>query len=349
MGYALDLLRKGGAGGTWMTIEGLLHEMRNYFPANSNLELLETIYLKRLRPLSAGRSVSSERPSRSLILTALPVERDAVVRRLTNIENERHPTGIEYQIGTFRSLTVCVAQIAPGNTSAALETERAISFFQPNLALFVGIAGGVKDVTLGDVVAATKVYGYEAGADRDHFQPRPDVGLSSYPLIKEAETIARNGHWIANVVETKQGASPHVFVGPIAAGAKVVKSTRGAVAKLLKENYGDSLAVEMEGEGFLRLAYTNKVDAIVIRGISDFLDGKDVADSSGWQAIASERAAAFAFEILASVANQTVEDVATRASFNSDGVVTKRPRYYKFLGSATRPGPPFVSSRPRLY
>ena len=51
-GYALDLLRKGGAGGT-MTIEGLLHEMRKDFPANSNLEILEIIYLKRLRPLSA--------------------------------------------------------------------------------------------------------------------------------------------------------------------------------------------------------------------------------------------------------------------------------------------------------
>jgi hypothetical protein len=49
--YALDLLRKGGAGGT-MTIEGLLHEMRKDFPGNSNLELLETIYLEKLRPLS---------------------------------------------------------------------------------------------------------------------------------------------------------------------------------------------------------------------------------------------------------------------------------------------------------
>ena len=47
--YALDLLRKGGAGGT-MTIEGLLHEMRKDFPGNSNLELLETIYLRKLRP-----------------------------------------------------------------------------------------------------------------------------------------------------------------------------------------------------------------------------------------------------------------------------------------------------------
>lgn len=47
-GYGLDLLRKGGAGGT-MTVEGLLHEMRKDFRANSDLTLLENIYLKQFR------------------------------------------------------------------------------------------------------------------------------------------------------------------------------------------------------------------------------------------------------------------------------------------------------------
>jgi len=45
--HALNLLRNGGAGGS-MTVEGLLHEMRKDFRGNSDLELLETIYLKRL-------------------------------------------------------------------------------------------------------------------------------------------------------------------------------------------------------------------------------------------------------------------------------------------------------------
>jgi hypothetical protein len=47
-GHALDLLRKGGAGGT-MTVEGLLHEMRKDFQANSDLKLLENIFLKHFR------------------------------------------------------------------------------------------------------------------------------------------------------------------------------------------------------------------------------------------------------------------------------------------------------------
>jgi adenosylhomocysteine nucleosidase len=106
---------------------------------------------------------------------------------------------------------------------------------------------------------------------------------------------------------------PRAFVGPIAAGAKVIKSSCGAVAALLRENYGDALAVEMEGEGFMRAAYANKVDSMVVRGVSDLLDGKGEADSSGSQEVASDHAAAFAFELLKCLASQTIADLATKA------------------------------------
>ena len=194
-----------------------------------------------------------------------------------------------------------------------METERAIAYFDPDIALFVGIAGGIKDVKLGDVVAATKVYGYEGGADREHFQPRPDVGMSSYPLVQEAQVVARQEKWLARAHRDKSGTMPRAFVGPIAAGAKVIKSSRGSVAALIRESYGDTLAVEMEGEGFMRAAYTNKVDSMVVRGVSDLLDGKADADSRGSQDVASDHAAAFAFELLARLASQTIVEVATKA------------------------------------
>jgi nucleoside phosphorylase len=255
----------------------------------------------------------SDLPSRALILTALPAEHEAAVRHLANTREERHETGTQYEVGSFLSWKVCVGQIAPGNSSAALETERAIAYFDPDIALFVGIAGGIKDVKLGDVVAATKVYGYEGGADREHFQPRPDVGTSSYPLIQEAQIVARQEKWLARRHRDTSSAIPRAFVGPIAAGAKVIKSSRGSVATLIRESYGDTLAVEMEGEGFMRAAYTNRVDGMVIRGISDLLDGKAEADSRGSQEVASDHAAAFAFELLARLGSQSIADVAKKA------------------------------------
>ena len=251
-------------------------------------------------------------PTKALIITALPVERKAVVRHLTNARQERHSTGTEYLIGNFLSWQVCVVQVPPGNSSAALETERAMRYFDPDLAVFVGIAGGVKDVRLGDVVAATKVYGYEGGADGEHFQPRPEAFLASYPLAREAQTIARGHEWRSRIHGTTSIPTPRVFLGPIAAGAKVIKSSQGAVAALLRETYGDTLAVEMEGEGFMRAAYSNQVDSIVIRGISDLLEGKAEADKSGSQEVASDHASAFALELLSRLGRESVITVALR-------------------------------------
>lgn len=237
-----------------------------------------------------------------VILTALPEEFLAVENHLVDRYEVQHLDGTVYECGRFKSdgsvWTVAIVETGQGNVNAADETQRAIAYFNPDLVLFVGVAGGRKDVVIGDVVAAEKVYNYESGQDEDIFQPRPEAGRSSYPLEQRARAVARD--WLRRKREPGNESLPRAFVGAIAAGESVVASTNSGTAKLLERNYGDALAVEKEGYGFLAAARRSRgVSAIVIRGISDLLDNKEQADKSGSQELAARHACEFAFELLA--------------------------------------------------
>jgi nucleoside phosphorylase len=92
--------------------------------------------------------------------------------------------------------------------------------------------------------------------------------------------------------------------------SRSVASTRSATAKFLKKQYGDALAVEMEGRGFLEAVHINSVVGTVIRGISDRLSGKAFSDKAGWQQKAADAASAVAFEMLATLAPCPTTEVA---------------------------------------
>jgi nucleoside phosphorylase len=241
-------------------------------------------------------------PFRAVILTALPEEYYAVKAHLTNISERTHDQGTVYQIGDFLTSSdsiwkVCLAEIGAGNPSAAQETERALSFFTPKVAMFVGVAGGLKDVSIGDVVVATKVYAYESGKAEDTFLTRPEVLNSAYDLEQRARAEARSEEW------TKRNAhssGSRVYVGPIASGEKVVASRDSTFYTFVRAHYGDALAVEMEGWGFLEAVRSHPdVHALIVRGISDLIDGKSEADAQGSQRWAARNASAFALEVLA--------------------------------------------------
>ena len=238
----------------------------------------------------------------AVILTALPVEYEAV-RAHVNECQEKEYKGTLYEQGIFSTQggfwEIGIAQIGAGNTTAAFEIERAIVHFQPQVVLFVGVAGGLKDVRIGDVVVATKVYGYETGkAASEGFLPRADVGESSYRLLQRAQAEARKPDWRLRIRETAN-TTPRVFVGPIASGEKVIAASRSELARFLQGMYSDALAVEMEARGFLKAVHANEhIQALIIRGISDLLDGKSQADASGSQEIAARYASAFAFQVL---------------------------------------------------
>lgn len=235
-----------------------------------------------------------------LIVTALELEFQAVKSHLKEITPVKHPdTGSTYEEGIYQSdeskFSILLVESGAGNVRAADETGRAIQFFKPQYVFFVGVAGGIKDVKLGDVVASTKVIGYEMGKDDVTYKPRLDSVPSSYILEQIAKQVKRDGKWGLN---SKVENNPAAFVNPIAAGEKVVASNRSVSYNYLKQYCSDAVAVDMEGNGFLIASRPYNVHAIEVRGISDLIEKKEEADASGSQPVAAANAAAFTFSMI---------------------------------------------------
>jgi nucleoside phosphorylase/tetratricopeptide (TPR) repeat protein len=258
--------------------------------------------------------ISSAINRQAVILTAIPVEYSAVRFHLSDMKEKIHPKGTVYEIGKFLCpdgtfWSVAITEIGAGNLSAAMETERAVDFFNPSVLIFVGIAGGLKDVSICDVIAATKVYGYESGRAQKTFLPRPSIGECSYLMIQRARAESRKDCWLSRLQQRPKDRTPRILIGPIAAGEKLVASRRSSVARFLRHQYSDAIAVDMEGGGFLQAAYANpRVSALVVRGISDLVDGKAESDMAGYQELAAQAASAFAYEILANLANHSSDE-----------------------------------------
>jgi nucleoside phosphorylase len=239
-----------------------------------------------------------------VLCAALDVEYEAIREHIPGPVSEIQERGTLYEIAALATARatwkVVLVLTDRDNTPAAVQVERAIATFRPQVVLFVGVAGGRRDARIGDVVAASMIYHYEAGMDTDAgLLTRIKTLPSSFRLVQQAHAVVREKRWLLRVKPAPPSAPPVASVRPLAAGTKVVAGSASQAARLIDAHCGDAQAIEMEGFGVLNAAHANKeVDALVIRGISDLLDGKSKAADRSAQPAAARHAAAFAFEVL---------------------------------------------------
>jgi nucleoside phosphorylase len=239
-------------------------------------------------------------------LTAIEVERLAVLAHLVDVAPARHEAGTVFHVGRLPDSPqrVAVAGLGAGNLTAAVLTERAIAVFRPRTLLFVGVAGGLHDdLALGDVVIATWIYAYHSGTEQDgRFSPRPRAWPVAHELIQLARHVAAGMSWSPSA-QTSAGRPPRAVFRPVAAGEVVIDGRDTPAASQLREHYDDAAAVEMESAGAAEAAYLNgSVPILTIRGISDLASGgKRTTDAAGWQPVAAANAAQFARALTAAL------------------------------------------------
>lgn len=263
----------------------------------------------------------------ALMLTALPVEMAAVLAHMDPGTSEMAgPVLCEIRHFTASNgLTwrVAVVELGPGTIDTAAAVVKVGTAFRPQVLMFVGIAGALKDeVAIGDVVAGTEVAWTERGKWSDaSYLPRIRTVSLSTPLSQWARKIARDGSWTARLRQPRSNV--RAFVQQIASCEKVVADQE--YRSWLRATFSDAYAIENEGFALARAGevYTDG-ERYVIRGISDTADGNksDVAHQS-----AADAAAAFAFELLdaysgaqATLTSSTAMGSSDRAADNGRGL-----------------------------
>ena len=253
-----------------------------------------------------------EPPVDFAIIAALPVEREALVRRLEGGEKIQ-PDGepLTFYVGTVsvpgegKAFTVVVTQLLDmGNADAAITTTRVIQRWRPRNILMVGIAGGVKGkAALGDVAVAQYAYYYEpaklAAEGVEHRGRQFSSDLLLYGRAQHYEAAEWKGEIHTPRPDTAGGEPklPEVRFGPIACGDKVVANLEDLAD--IQRQCPKMIAVAMEGAGVAKavLSEGTPVRYLEIRGISDYA-GPDKND--GWHDYAANAAAAFTMGFLRS-------------------------------------------------
>lgn len=266
----------------------------------SDFELSEIDWASFKREVLLTPVLTSHRqPRKILIFTAFDQEAVPVKAKLSDVSVERIDTldGLYITKGTYAyegySAEVYIFISGVGNTPTALVTSKLIHVLKPELTVFCGIAGGRKETKIGDVVVASRVYNYESGKEEKGFwsfrsfvSPRPrEVSLS-----KNAESLIN-----AFMANRLKNGRYDVYFKPIACGEKVLGHSGGISGRLIKGTYGDALAIEMEGFGFLSAVDGHSSPGVLIRGISDCLDNKSEEEN---HELATENASDLTFELV---------------------------------------------------
>ena len=242
-----------------------------------------------------------------LLVTALPEERDALLKLITPTEKIINNTQVIF-LGKLinpklgRSQQIAIIMLPQmGNVDAGIFTTIAIDYLQPDYVFMVGIAGGVKGKTgLGDVLISTEVIYYEpAKLTPDGPQIRQRSIPADPTVLQCAQNYLGSG-WtkyieIARPDCIDENHLPQVHFIPIAAGEKVIADS-SQIERLL-QIHPKITGVEMESFGVASAALNHSLRPrfISIRTVCDYADHNK---NDQWHDYACATAAAYVIGFL---------------------------------------------------
>jgi nucleoside phosphorylase len=239
----------------------------------------------------------------------------------TQVDNSPRMKNAEIRTYHQNGLTVHTSTIGEaGQAQAALETMVFLDRCRivPNIVFLCGIAGSLYRAKYQktDVVVGSVIYWRCQDKISDSL-PCPEYRNKSFAIPNYDRDIRKNlelrlKRLFPSGDDAKRGYK--VNFGEIYSGNYVV-SSKAAVAKINTE-CPDACCVEMEGGGFISAVsrFSSSTGAtpmlgIVVRGISDYAEGKDVVDDTTSRAAASRNATNVAIALAKDFHKQDLSEI----------------------------------------
>lgn len=215
------------------------------------------------------------------IIVAEEKELLAVKEVMTNIEEINVYEKIFYK-GLLENKNVIVVKSNVGKVNSARVCQMLIDNFNPSLVINVGTAGSVDNrLEIGDIVVADRLVQYD-------FDVTP-FGRK----LGEIENIGEYTHVSKELLNLFNDIN--VNIGCIASGDKFIVDRE---EKDNIRNTFNALCIEMEGASIAQVCYLDNIPFLVIRSITDKLDGSSKIDFEEFLESSSKKVVLILKEVL---------------------------------------------------
>ncbi|MBK2357503.1 5'-methylthioadenosine/adenosylhomocysteine nucleosidase [Francisella hispaniensis] len=223
------------------------------------------------------------------ILGAMEIEIQPILDKLNSYETIEYANN-KYYLANYEDKELVIAYSKIGKVFSSLTATIMIERFGVEALLFSGVAGGLQDLQVGDMIAATATvqhdvditaFGYPYGKI-----PISEVEIkTSTKLLKQAQNVAN-----------ELGLNLHT--GVIATGDQFVHC---AERKDFVIKEFDAKAIEMEGASVNLICNEMGVPSLILRSISDTADGNAPENFDEFAKMAAKRSANFIMQILSNI------------------------------------------------
>ena len=204
--------------------------------------------------------------------TGIIVATDLELSGISNIIGEKQIKQIydlEFTCGKLNSKDVVIVKCGIGKVNAARTTQILIDKFETEKIINIGSAGGIShELNIKDIVIGEKLTQYDFDlSELDDVEKGEIQGIGKY--IMADEKLINQCKENAKISEGK------IIIGTIASADRFC--TDKQLAKEIREEFHAD-CVEMEGAAVAQVCLLNKISFLVIRGISDTINGNNKID-----------------------------------------------------------------------